>query len=277
MALFALVSSSAHAHFGMIIPSDSMVMQGEDRNVQITLSFSHPFEVVGMDLEKPAAFGVMINGKSENLLGVLQSATVMDHMAWKAYYRVKHPGVYMFYMEPKPYWEPAEDCFIVHYTKTVVAFHEDEGWDTEIGLKTEIVPLTKPYGLYAGNLFQGIALLEPSFGNRLSPGFAVGTHIELIILDVPIGVFVLSRQIGKAFELHFPAQVDDHVMRMAFTHRRPGGTPDSGGIVINHIGCRVPGLFAADGNHLGFRHGGGFFQHGLDLVNPNRGLGGECR
>ena len=67
----------------------------------------------------------------------------------------------MFYMEPKPYWEPAEDCFIVHHTKTVVtAFGDDEGWDEEIGLKTEIVPLSKPFGLYAGNVFQGIVKLD---------------------------------------------------------------------------------------------------------------------
>jgi len=60
-------------------------------------------------------------------------------------------------MEPEPYWEPAEDCFIVHYTKAVVAaFGDDGGWDTEIGLMTEIVPLSKPFGLYAGNVFQGI-------------------------------------------------------------------------------------------------------------------------
>jgi cobalt/nickel transport protein len=64
-------------------------------------------------------------------------------------------------MEPEPYWEPAEDCFIVHYTKTVVtAFGVDEGWDAEIGLKTEIVPLSKPYGLYAGNVFQGIVKMD---------------------------------------------------------------------------------------------------------------------
>jgi len=49
----------------------------------------------------------------------------------------------------------------VHYTKTVVtAFGDDEGWDEEIGLKTEIVPLSKPYGLYAGNVFQGIVKLD---------------------------------------------------------------------------------------------------------------------
>ncbi|MCK5014003.1 MAG: DUF4198 domain-containing protein, partial [Candidatus Omnitrophica bacterium] len=29
-------------------------------------------------------------------------------------------------------------------------------WDDEIGLKTEIVPLTRPFGIYAGNVFQGI-------------------------------------------------------------------------------------------------------------------------
>jgi cobalt/nickel transport protein len=85
----------------------------------------------------------------------------MDHSAWKADYAIKRPGIYMFYMEPQPYWEPSEDVFIVHYTKTVVtAFGDDEGWDAEIGLKTEIVPLSKPYGLYAGNVFQGIVKMD---------------------------------------------------------------------------------------------------------------------
>ena len=55
----------------------------------------------------------------------------------------------------------AEDCFIIHYTKSVVtAFGDDEGWDTEIGLETEIVPLAKPFGLYSGNVFQGIVKLK---------------------------------------------------------------------------------------------------------------------
>jgi cobalt/nickel transport protein len=32
----------------------------------------------------------------------------------------------------------------------------EEGWDEEVGLKTEIIPLTRPYGLWAGNVFEGI-------------------------------------------------------------------------------------------------------------------------
>ncbi|MCP4579950.1 MAG: DUF4198 domain-containing protein, partial [Deltaproteobacteria bacterium] len=151
----------AFSHFGMVIPSDTMVMQGESKVVRVMFSFSHPFEGIGMELLKPKVFGVAANGKKTDLLGALRKTKVMHHTAWKAEYAVKRPGVYVFYMEPTPYWEPAEDCFIVHYTKSVVtAFGDDEGWDEEIGLKTEIVPLSKPFGLYAGNVFQGIVKLD---------------------------------------------------------------------------------------------------------------------
>lgn len=158
--LFVLFSIPAIAHFGMVIPSDSMVMQEDSRNVRLNLSFSHPFEMIGMDLAKPNVFGVSVNGEKQDLLGKLEKTRIMDHPAWRVDYKFQRPGVYVFYMEPAPYWEPAEDCFIVHYTKTVVAaFGDDEGWDSEIGLKTEIVPLSKPFGLYAGNVFQGIVKL----------------------------------------------------------------------------------------------------------------------
>jgi cobalt/nickel transport protein len=64
-------------------------------------------------------------------------------------------------MEPQAYWEPAEDTYIIHYTKTfVAAFGADEGWDTPIGLPTEIVPLTRPFGNYAGGVFQGQVLIK---------------------------------------------------------------------------------------------------------------------
>lgn len=156
-----LTAGTAGAHFGMVIPSDNMVMQADARTIDVTLSFSHPMEMIGMDLVKPKVFSVRANGEMQDLLPRLQDAKVMDRQAWKTAYNVKRPGVYMFVMEPQPYWEPAEDCYIIHYTKTVVtAFGIDEGWDEEVGLPTEIVPLSKPYGLYAGNLFQGIVKLD---------------------------------------------------------------------------------------------------------------------
>ena len=156
-----IVTGPAWSHFGMLIPSDSMVMQNDSRSVTLNLSFSHPFEMVGMDMTRPKVFGVVTSGGNQDLLELIEETRVMGHEAWKADYPLKRPGVYMFYMEPRPYWEPAEDSFIIHHTKTVVAaFGDDGGWDAEIGLKTEIVPLSRPFGLYAGNVFQGIVKLD---------------------------------------------------------------------------------------------------------------------
>ncbi len=152
---------SAVAHYGMIIPSDSMLMQKESKNILLTISFSHPFEGIGMNQVKPKVFTVIANGKKKDLLDGLKPTIVMNHSAWSMDYRIKRPGIYVFCMEPEPYWEPAEDCFIIHYTKTVVAaFGFDDGWDKNAGLKTEIVPLSKPFGLYTGNVFQGVVFKD---------------------------------------------------------------------------------------------------------------------
>ncbi len=161
VVLVLAFSSQTFAHFGMLIPSDNMVMQDENRTVNLQLSFSHPMEMIGMDLVRTKAVKVLTSGQQHDMLDSLKSIRVMGKSAWRLDYQIKRPGVYTFYMEPQPYWEPVEDVFIIHYTKTVItAFGVDEGWDQEIGLKAEIVPLSKPFGLYAGNVFQGIVKLD---------------------------------------------------------------------------------------------------------------------
>jgi cobalt/nickel transport protein len=165
-ALLAIVavwvmSGSALAHFGMLIPSQATVSKADPKTLDLHISFSHPMEMEGMDMAKPKAFGVMTGGSKEDLLATLKPAQAMGKAAWSAQYALKKPGIYAFYVEPEPYWEPAEDCFIVHYTKAVVpVFGDEEDWDKEVGLKTEIVSLARPYGLYAGNVFQGIVKVD---------------------------------------------------------------------------------------------------------------------
>ena len=145
------------AHFGVILPDKSMVMQGDNPNLGLTLAFCHPFEQNGMDMAKPRQFGVMFGKQKINLLNTLKETKVLGHEAWKTTYTIKRPGVYAFYFNPAPYWEPAEDKYIIHQTKTyVAAYGAEAGWDKEVGLKAEIVPLTRPFGLYAGNVFQGL-------------------------------------------------------------------------------------------------------------------------
>lgn len=159
-ALILFSATTAMAHFGMIIPDKSIVPQ-KDKTIHLKASFSHPFEGVGMDMERPKSFKVYFNGKETDLTGELQPATVMDHKAWALDYKAKRPGMYAFAFEPVPYAEPAEDNYIIHYTKTMLSgFDGGEGWDVPLGLKTEIIPLTRPWGNYAGNVFQGMVLLD---------------------------------------------------------------------------------------------------------------------
>ncbi len=153
--------SVANAHYGMIIPSDQMVMQGEESTIKLDVRFWHPMEGTPMPLDKPVKFDVIANGQKTDILGSLQSTTSKGMQTWGLDYKIKRPGLYVFTMEPQPYWEPAEDKFIIHYTKVVVtSYGNDEGWDEEVGLKTEIAPLSKPFGQYSANVFQGVVKMD---------------------------------------------------------------------------------------------------------------------
>ncbi len=166
LATGLFLSAQAEAHFGMVIPGDDMVKQTESRKVKVDAMFWHPFEGNGMNMERPTKFGVVINGRNKDLRDSLKPVKKKDvegHQrdAFVLDYKVRKPGDHVFYMEPKPYWEPAEETFIIHYTKVIMnAFGLEAGWDQPVGMKTEIMPLTRPYGLYAGNVFQGRVLLN---------------------------------------------------------------------------------------------------------------------
>lgn len=160
VALLAL-ATQADAHFGMVIPDSPMVSQADGRSVRVTLSFSHPFEAEGMTLETPVAFGVTHEGETTDMLGALAPTSVFGAPGFVAEIPLDRPGVHVVHMSPQPYWEPAEDAFIVHHTKTyVAAYDDDEGWDAVVGLPVEIAPLTRPFGLWAGNVFQGVVLVD---------------------------------------------------------------------------------------------------------------------
>ncbi|MFH1075698.1 MAG: DUF4198 domain-containing protein [Pseudomonadota bacterium] len=161
MLCLLLTPVSVYAHFGAIIPSDDMVGLSEEKQLAIKVMFIHPMEMEYMNMAQPVQFGVLTDGKKQDLLKGLKESKVGDGSIWQTIYNVKRPGDIIFYMEPQAYWEPAEDCFITHYTKVIVnALGMEKGWDDEVGMKAEIIPLTRPYGLWAGNIFQGVVKVD---------------------------------------------------------------------------------------------------------------------
>lgn len=176
-ALLALLTSEALAHFGMVIPTENIITP-EKKSVSVEVSFSHPFEMIGMNMVKPKQFQMISGSDKIDLLPQLKEGKVMEHQAWTTDIAIKKPGVYSLVMEPEPYWEPAEDLSIIHYTKTIIAaFGDDQGWDEPVGIATEIVPMTRPFGNYTGNSFSGKVLLN----GKPVPGAAV--EVELYNKD----------------------------------------------------------------------------------------------
>ncbi|MDR2905686.1 MAG: DUF4198 domain-containing protein [Helicobacteraceae bacterium] len=156
-----LLPNAAMAHFGVVKTDKSVIAEQKDAQLNITFEFTHPFEQTRMDLVKPEEAGYALNGKKFSLLNSLKAEGKKGEGYFTAAHKIKETGVYQFYMNPAPYFEQAEGKFIRHQTKTIVeAFGAGEGWDQPIGLKAEIVPLAKPYGVLSGGLFSGQVLYK---------------------------------------------------------------------------------------------------------------------
>ena len=202
--LFVLVPSVVLAHFMVVQPSAPLVMDQSNSNVTVNVRFAHPFEQGLMDSDLPVQFGVMINGEKTNLLDKLKKVKTGNYRTYTVDYQLRRPGDHIFYVEPAPYWEPVEEKFIVHYTKALVhGFGLEEGWDDLVGFPIEIKPLTRPYGLWAGNVFQGqvflmgkpvpYAEIEIAYDNKpkIAQNASDPFHIQVIKAD-PNGVFTYA-------------------------------------------------------------------------------------
>lgn len=148
--------STGFCHFQELIPSDDVLTEGGP--VTLDLVFTHPMDRgPTMDMAKPRRFGVKRGDTVTDLTDQLQEIRVDGQRAWRTRDEIKEPGAAIYFVEPQPYWEPAEHKFIVHYAKVLVdGFASGENWGTMIGLPVEIEPLTRPTGLWTGNIFTGV-------------------------------------------------------------------------------------------------------------------------
>lgn len=153
----ALGAAPVRAHFQVILPSTDIVGAEGERTVSLSLVFTHPMEGGPvMEMAAPVQFGVLANGRKTDLRQALRPKPIDGKTSYEASYALRTPGDYVFFVEPAPYWEAAEEKMIVHYAKVIVDFASGDGWDAMVGFPVEIEPLVRPYGLWTGNLFRGI-------------------------------------------------------------------------------------------------------------------------
>lgn len=162
-ALLAVLTlpSAALAALGLILPSDDIASQGESPQLGLQVRLFEPAGRRFLELGRPQRFGVQHLGDQTELLTALKSGQEPPATAWRGEFTIRRPGDHTFYAEFAPRWDTASDQFVVTHAKLCVnALGLEEGWDEPVGLDAEIVPLSRPYGLWTGNLFSGQVLLD---------------------------------------------------------------------------------------------------------------------
>jgi cobalt/nickel transport protein len=152
------------APLGVLIPAASIITTTDAAAVTVQFAVIDPL-TRRLEMAKPQRLAVQHLGEPLDLLARLKPATTSGSGAptgpgtWSATFTANRPGDYTVYGQTAPLWQAADELFVVLATKVCVNVAGlEEGWDEPVGLELEIVPLTRPYGLWAGNLFSGQVL-----------------------------------------------------------------------------------------------------------------------
>ena len=156
----SVLVSGAFAHFQMNYTPSTALEKG--KTIELRQVFTHPFaDEHTMDMAGVEEFYVLNKNKKKDLKGTLKPIVFKGHhnsgKAYKSEYKARRMGDHIMILKPVPYYEAGEDIYIQQIVKTVVnVAGTPNGWDSDLGLKAEIVPLTKPYSIWTGGSFTGI-------------------------------------------------------------------------------------------------------------------------
>lgn len=156
----AATAGTANAHFHMLMPDRHSIKT--DETVTLTYQFGHPFECELFDADRPEKARVFApDGKETDLLLKLDKVELPGKDGKKmAGYRVKFTpvdrGDYTFVFDSPAVWLEEEKHFLHDSVRVVVHVQTQNGWDHlctgERGFG--IVPMTRPYGLRPGTVYQ---------------------------------------------------------------------------------------------------------------------------
>lgn len=163
-AVSIFAASQAQAHFQLIYTPDSNVQKAG--TLPLKLIFWHPMgNGHAMDMGEPVEFYSVFKGKKTDLKDTLKpvrfNGLTNQAAAYDASVSLKRNGDYALVVAPEPYLEKSEDIYIQQITKVFINKGEvPTDWAEPLGLKTEILPLNKPYGAIVGSTFSGVVLKE---------------------------------------------------------------------------------------------------------------------
>jgi cobalt/nickel transport protein len=166
--LLLLLASAAHAHYTMLLPETASAKKGAA--VTLIYQWGHPFEHQLFDAS-PATRLVAFapDGSQQDLTSALEKVTVVavekkGVTAYKLRFTPQQRGDYSFVLTTPPIWKEEDKEFVQDNVQVVLHVQAQKGWDTNTGQRFKLVPLTRPYGLQPGTVFQAQVQGPPLVG-----------------------------------------------------------------------------------------------------------------
>lgn len=174
------LTSSAPAHYNMLLPDTAMAKKGD--KVGFVYQFGHPFEHELFDAPQPTKVLVRLpDGKVEDLTKKLEKfkkpggADGKEVTAFRFDFTPEQRGDYWFILETPPIWMEDNKVFYEDTVQVCLHVQTQNGWDKQIdpeklgrnsGQYPKVMqPLTRPYGLLPGMVFQALVPIVQQVGS----------------------------------------------------------------------------------------------------------------
>jgi cobalt/nickel transport protein len=155
------VAPPGSAHFNMLLPDKPSAKKGDE--VVVTYQWGHPFEHQLFDAQAPESVIVRFpDGKSSNLTKELTKVQTpagekKTVVAYTLTFTPNQRGDHVFLLKTAPIWMEEDKEFLQDTVRVVVHVQAQKGWDRRSSHHgIDITPLTRPYGLQPGMVFQAI-------------------------------------------------------------------------------------------------------------------------
>jgi cobalt/nickel transport protein len=165
LMLLLFSATTSVAHYNMLIPDKAWANKGD--KVTFTYQFGHPFEHELFDAPEPKAVIVILpDGKTHKIDKLtkvaLKGAGGKKVDGYNFVYEPEMRGDHTVILQTPPFWMEESKEFWQDTVKVVLHIQTQKNWDAALGTRIvvndlKITPLTRPYGLLPGMVFQAQA------------------------------------------------------------------------------------------------------------------------
>ncbi len=161
LLLLAIVTGPASAHYNMLIPSTPWAKTGD--KVTFTHQWGHPFEHELSDAAAPRrVYVISPKGERTDLTNTVEAVKVPGAdgkpvRANRFHFTPETRGDWTFVLVSAPIFLEDMKVSVEDVVKVVLHVRTQNGWDAVSGEPSELVPITRPYGLLPGMVFQARA------------------------------------------------------------------------------------------------------------------------